>query len=73
MSGKNNDLDEFKKLLESKTIKNINLPVSAPFHCKLMSNATDIMKKELNKINFKDGINTLISNVTAMKFLIKMS
>ena len=65
LSGKNNDLDEFKKLLESKSIKNISLPVSAPFHCKLMSNATEIMKKEINNINFKDGINTLISNVTA--------
>jgi [acyl-carrier-protein] S-malonyltransferase len=30
-----------------------------------MSNATEIMKKEINNINFKDGINTLISNVTA--------
>ena len=65
LSGKNNDLEEFKMLLESKSIKNISLPVSAPFHCKLMSNATEIMKKEINNINFKDGINTLISNVTA--------
>ena len=30
-----------------------------------MSNATKIMVDELNKINFKEGKNTLISNVTA--------
>ena len=32
-------------------IKNIKLPVSAPFHCKLMNKATMIMKKKL-KIKF---------------------
>ena len=30
-----------------------------------MNNATKIMKEELNKLNFKDGQNKLISNVTA--------
>ena len=30
-----------------------------------MSNATKIMAQELNKLNFKDGQNKLISNVTA--------
>ena len=30
-----------------------------------MSNATNIMKEELNKLNFKHGENKLISNVTA--------
>ena len=38
---------------------------SAPFHCDLMSNATKIMANELNKVNFKNGLNKLISNVTA--------
>ena len=46
-------------------IKNIKLPVSAPFHCNLMNNATKIMTEELNKLNFKNGLNKLISNVTA--------
>ena len=41
------------------------LPVSAPFHCKLMSKATEIMKIEIEKTNFKDFKNILISNVTA--------
>jgi len=39
--------------------------VSAPFHCNLMSKATDIMSLELNKLNFIESENKLISNVTA--------
>ena len=37
------------KILKSNNIRNIKLPVSAPFHCKLMKNATEIMKKKLKK------------------------
>ena len=64
VSGKNKDLDKFV-FLKDKNIKNVKLPVSAPFHCDLMSKATIIMKKEIDKINFKDTNNILISNVTA--------
>ena len=45
--------------------KNIKLNVSAPFHCSLMSKATEIMKEELAKLSFKKGNNPLISNITA--------
>ena len=48
-------------------IKNIKLPVSAPFHCKLMEKATITMSQELKKLNFKELKNNLISNVTAEK------
>ena len=65
LSGKKKDLEELTKTLKENSIKNIKLPVSAPFHCDLMSNATEIMVDEINKINFKEGKNTLISNVTA--------
>ena len=65
LSGKNYDLEKLISILKSNTIKNIKLPVSAPFHCKLMNKATEIMKKEIEKANFKKGKNTLISNVTA--------
>ncbi len=51
--------------MKSKNIKNIKLPVSAPFHCQLMNKATDVMKKEIEKANFQDSKNILISNVTA--------
>ncbi len=65
LSGKIEDLEELIQILKEKSIKNIKLPVSAPFHCDLMSNATKIMKDEINKLNFKNGKNKLISNVTA--------
>ena len=65
LSGKTKDLEQLIKTLKENSIKNIKLPVSAPFHCDLMNNATKIMTEELNKINFKNGQNKLISNVTA--------
>ena len=65
LSGKTNDLEKLIQILKDSSIKNIKLPVSAPFHCDLMSNATKIMSEELTKLNFKQGQNKLISNVTA--------
>ena len=65
LSGKTQDLENLIQILKDNSIKNIKLPVSAPFHCDLMNNATKIMEEELNKINFKNGQNILISNVTA--------
>ena len=65
LSGKTNDLDKLILILKENTIKNIKLPVSAPFHCSLMNKATSIMSDELNKLKFLDGYNKLISNVTA--------
>ena len=65
LSGRNGDLEKSINVLKSHSIKNIRLPVSAPFHCKLMSKATHIMKDELEKTVFRDSKNILISNVTA--------
>ena len=65
ISGKNDDLIKCIEILKSKKIKNIKLPVSAPFHCSLMKKATEIMKKELDNVKFIDANKTLISNVTA--------
>ena len=65
LSGKNDDLDKLIDILKLKKIKNIRLPVSAPFHCKLMGSATKIMKKEIEKLSFHEGNNILVSNVTA--------
>ena len=64
-SGYNNELEKFMIDLKSNNIKNIKLSVSAPFHCKLMNNASAVMKNEISKLNFKDAKNTLVSNVTA--------
>ena len=71
LSGRNFDLDKLIKILKMKGVKNIKLPVSAPFHCKLMSKATEIMKKEIEKLTFNDSKNVLISNVTADEILNK--
>ena len=65
ISGTIKDLDLLIVDLKKNNIKNIKLPVSAPFHCKLMSNATKIMNSEIEKCDFKKPNNILISNVTS--------
>ena len=64
LSGKIDDLEKMMDDLKAANIKNIKLPVSAPFHCKLMSKATLVMNEEIAKLNFKEPENKLISNVT---------
>ena len=46
--------------------KAILLPVSAPFHCKLMKPAQIIMEEALNKLNFKTPLIPIISNVNVL-------
>ncbi len=67
LSGKNDDLDNLIIVLKNNSIKNVKLPVSAPFHCDLMSNATEVMTEEIKKLEFRNSDNKLISNVTAQK------
>ena len=64
LSGKIDDLEKMMIDLKASNIKNIKLPVSAPFHCKLMNKATLVMSEEISKLNFKEPKTTLISNVT---------
>ena len=64
LSGNIKDLEKMMVDLKSANIKNIKLPVSAPFHCKLMSKATSVMNEEIKKLNFNEPKNILISNVT---------
>ena len=64
LSGLNSDIDKFIEFLKTKKIKNIKLPVSAPFHCKLMDKATTIMRDKINNTNFEKPKNVIISNVT---------
>ena len=71
LSGSNNDLDKLVEVLKLNKIKNIRLPVSAPFHCSLMNKATKIMKDEIENSLFKNGENRLISNVSADEILDK--
>jgi len=65
VSGKIKDIELLMIDLKKNNIKSIKLAVSAPFHCKLMNNATKIMKVEIEKSDFKNPKNKLISNVTS--------
>ena len=65
ISGKMNHLNRFIDELKKLNIKNIKLPVSAPFHCNLMEPATQIMKLEIMNTVFSQSKNMIVSNVTA--------
>jgi [acyl-carrier-protein] S-malonyltransferase len=65
-SGKLEDLKKMMENLKESKIKNIQLPVSAPFHCSLMEKATENMRGPLNNLSIESvGIN-IVSNVTAL-------
>jgi len=66
-SGNINDLNKFSEELKKNKIKNIKLPVSAPFHCELMKSATEKMREEIRKVEFKKPEINIISNVTAQQ------
>ena len=68
LSGKNTDLNKFSENLKKNKIKNIKLPVSAPFHCELMKNATTHMDKIINSQKFQNPKFKVISNVSALEY-----
>ena len=61
--GSINYIVENSKSLQIK--RTIKLPVSAPFHCELISNAASVMKKEIMNYTFNVFKVPLYSNVTA--------
>ena len=65
VSGGYDDIEKFISDLKSNSIKNIKLPVSAPFHCKLMRKATEAMITQINELKFNEPKNILVSNVTS--------
>ena len=69
LSGKINDIEKLIEILKSNSIKNIKLPVSAPFHCSLMNKASNVMNLEIMKLNFQQSSIKLISNVTAKEIV----
>ena len=69
LSGNVEDIEKMMVDLKNANIKNIKLPVSAPFHCKLMNKAALVMKKEIYKLNFERPHNILVSNVTGKEIL----
>ncbi len=64
--GKKINLEKFEVELKKSNIKNVRLPVSAPFHCILMKSATQIMTKKLKDTKFSTPSNEIVSNVTAL-------
>ena len=67
LSGKNKDIESLILDLKKDSIKNIKLPVSAPFHCELMRKATEVMRKEIEITEFKKPNNSIVSNVTSIE------
>ena len=66
ISGKKDEIDICCiKIKEELSKKSINLPVSAPFHCKLMKPAAEQMKNLILESNFLQPQIPIISNVTA--------
>ena len=66
VSGTLSEINKLIDTLKKLSIKNIKLPVSAPFHCKLMKTATEIMKKEISNTVFNVPSPKIISNVNAL-------
>lgn len=54
VGGKKEQLEKLAGYLKEKRIKNVFLKVSGPFHTKYMKEASDILKEEIEKIDFKD-------------------
>jgi len=67
VSGTLSEINKLIDTLKKLSIKNIKLPVSAPFHCKLMKTSTEIMKKEINNTKFNTPSPKIISNVNALE------
>ncbi len=65
VSGKLSSIKKFGEELKKKKIKFVELPVSAPFHCPLMSKATEEMKNKILNTKFNNPSSSIISNVTA--------
>ena len=65
ISGPVDPINKLKFFLKENSIKNVTLPVSAPFHCNLMKKSTEVMKKHINDTNFRKPNPKIISNVTA--------
>ena len=68
LSGKTKDLEQLIQIFKTNSIKNIKLPVSAPFHCELMRDATIKMEKIIQNQKFNFPKFKVISNVTAKDY-----
>ena len=65
LSGSSESIESISNLLFQKKVKFVKLPVSAPFHCPLMTKATQEMKDIILETKFKQPKIDIISNVDA--------
>ena len=65
VSGKKTVIETLSDNIKKKKKKGILLPVSAPFHCSLMKEASKNMKNKIESANFLTPKPSIISNVTA--------
>ncbi len=65
VSGLKKDINLLSNDLNNKKIKNLNLNVSAPFHCKYMKTASEKMISYINDLKMNELEKPIISNVTA--------
>ena len=65
VSGNINSIEKLIDELKINNIKYIKLPVSSPFHCPLMGNATNEMKQKILETNFVVPKVDIVSNVTS--------
>jgi len=65
ISGKKDEIDSFVTLIKNELKKKaISLPVSAPFHCKMMKSAADELKNYLKQFEINDSTIPIVSNVS---------
>ena len=67
VSGKKKSIEILNINLKNKKKRGIILPVSAPFHCSLMTKAANNMVDKINKTTFLKPTISVISNVTAQE------
>ncbi len=66
LSGTQDGVDIISDILKQQGARSIiELDVSAPFHCSLMKQSSIVMKKTLDKLEFKKLKSKFVSNVTA--------
>ncbi len=65
LSGSSESIESVSNLLFQQKVKFVKLPVSAPFHCPLMTKATQEMKDIILETKFKKPKINIISNVDA--------
>ena len=67
ISGKKEEIDNFIILIKNELKKKaISLPVSAPFHCKMMKPAADELKFFLKQFEISNSIIPIVSNVSVL-------